>query len=142
MARRRKANRTGRWGSYTSVPVDSLEMAIAEALEEYGDVIYQATEDGLTKGAYAMSDALKQATPRGKTKLLSKKWKVEGVDKYKLKRYIGNTKTVKGKDGEPISLVNIFEYSTLHGKPFVKETFDKNANKVAAIIVAEIKKEA
>lgn len=141
MARARKKNPVGRWRNYTSVPTDSLEMAIAEILEEYGDVIYEATEEGLTKAAYEMSAALKEATPKGETKLFSKKWKVEGIGKYKLKRFIGNEHTVKGK-AAPISLANIFEYSTTRGKPFVKETFEKNASKIARIIVDEIKKEA
>lgn len=130
----------GRWGNYSSVPVDNLEMAIAEILEDYGDVIFQATEDGLDKAAEVAKNALAEASPKRRPKL-SKMWKVEGKGKYKLRRYIGNTLQVDGKSGK-IALMNILEYSTTRGNPFVKETFEKNASRIAQIIVDEIKKEA
>lgn len=129
-----------KWGSYSSIPIGNLEMAIAEILEEYGDTIFQATEDGLDKAGEEAKTALAAATPKRRPKL-SKMWKVEGKGKYKLRRYIGNTLQVDGKSGK-IALMNILEYSTTRGKPFVKETFEKNASKIARIIVDEIKKEA
>jgi hypothetical protein len=140
MAKHRKAVRVGRWGSYSSVPVSGLQEAIEDALREYGDVVYQATESGLDAAAYALQDELRAATPK-RTKMFAKSWKVEGAGKYKLMRFIGNTKTVKGKSGDPVALANIFEYSTTRGHPFVKDTFESSIDKMAAAVVAEIKKE-
>lgn len=148
----RKKVRVGRWGSYsfdsTEISPDALGDAIAEALREYGDVVYQATEEGLTAGAYVLKDELRAATPNIKNpprgyskKNFGKRWKVIGEGKYKLQRYVGNSTVVSSKEGDPISLANIFEYSTTRGHPFVKDTFENSINKIAAAVVAEIKKE-
>lgn len=146
----RKSKRVGRWGSYsaTSIGTGDLQDAIEDALREYGDVVFQATEEGITAGAYVLMDELRKASPKIKkapkgyvSKNFGKRWKVEGIGKYKLKRYVGNSTVVDGKDGDPISLTNIFEYSTTRGAPFVVDTFDDNIDKIAAAVVAEIKKE-
>lgn len=143
----RKAVRTGRWGSYSSTNVNGLQKAIEDTLREYGDLVYQATEDGITAAAYVLSDELKQASPEIKNpprgysrKNFGKHWKVTGIGKYKLMRFVGNTTTVQGKE-DPIALTNIIEYSTTRGHPFVKRTFDASVEKMAAAAVAAIKKE-
>ena len=145
---KKRGPKVGRWANFSSVKVDGLQEAIAETLREYGDVVFQATEEGATAGAYALKDELQAATPTIKNppkgysrKNFGKHWKVIGEGKYKLMRFVGNSTVVSGKGGEPISLANIFEYSTTHGHPFIKDTFENSIDKVAAAVVAEIKKE-
>ena len=55
-------------------------------------------------------------------------------------RYVGNSVTVEGKDGKEIALLNILEYSTVNGHPFVKDVVKRSYDKMAAVVVAEIKK--
>lgn len=147
----RKQNRIGKWGSYsfdpTSISPDGMQEAIANILQEYGDAVFIATEDALTAGAYALKDELRDATPniknppKGYTKKnFGKRWKVVGEGKYRLKRYVGNSTVVSSKEGDPVSLTNIFEYSTTRGHPFVKNTVENSADKVAAAMVAAVKK--
>lgn len=147
---KKRGTKIGRWENFSSPRTnpDGLQEAIYELLREYGDVVYHATEEGVTAGAYALKDELQAATPTIKNppkgyskKKFAKRWKVIGEGKYKLQRYVGNSTVVSGKDGEKISLANIFEYSTTRGHPFVKDTFENSIDKVAAAVVAEIKKE-
>jgi hypothetical protein len=128
-----------RHADFSGVKVDDLHDVVAEMLREYGDEVYLATEDGLDAATKIAFDALKNATPVD-SREFKKGWKKS--KKYKLKRFIGNKRVVYGKDGEEISLANIFEYSTIRGNPFIRETFSKNINRMATAIVAEIKKEA
>ena len=124
------------------IDVNNLEAAIADILREYGDVVYKATEEGLTAAEKVLINNLKASSPKspggGK---YAKSWKGKGK-KYKLRRYVGNTKTVKNKSGE-IPLSNILEYSAKsphQGK--IKRTYESSINQMAAAVVAEIKKEA
>ena len=123
------------------VDVNNLDVAIADILREYGDVVYQATEEGLTAAEKVLINNLKASSPKslggGE---YAKSWKGKGK-KYKLRRYVGNTKTVQGKSGE-IPLSNILEYSSKsphQGK--IKRTYEESINEMAAAVVAEIKKE-
>jgi hypothetical protein len=121
------------------VDVNNLEVAIADILREYGDVVYQATEEGLTAAEKVLINNLKANSPKDKGEY-AKSWKGKGK-KYKLRRYVGNTKTVQGKSGE-IPLSNILEYSSKsphQGK--IKQTYEESINEMAAAMVAEIKKE-
>lgn len=133
----------GKWENFSSLGITSsnLQEAISDILEEYGDVIYQATEDGLDVAEKILIDNLKAATPGSPPhkRDFAKNWKGKGK-KYKLMRFVGNTTTVEGKSGK-IALANIFEYSTTRGKPFIARTFQTSINEIAAAVVAEIKKE-
>lgn len=123
-----------------SVDINNLNVAVAELLEEYGDVVYQATEAGLTAAEKVLIRNLKAASPKGKAKDYHKSWKGKGK-KYKLRRYVGNTKMVQGASGE-IPLSNILEYSSKsphQGK--IKRTYEQSISEMAAAVVAEIKKE-
>ena len=121
------------------IDVNNLEVAIADILREYGDVVYQATEEGLTAAEKVLINNLKASSPKDKGEY-AKSWKGKGK-KYKLRRYVGNTKMVPGKSGE-IPLSNILEYSSKsphQGK--IKQTYEESINEMAAAVVAEIKKE-
>lgn len=121
------------------IPVATLGSAIAKIIEEYGDTVYYATEDGLDEAEKILINELSAASPV-KSGKFARSWKGKGR-KYKLQRYVGNTKTVKSKGGK-IPLSNILEYSTIRGKPFINRTHQRSINKMAAAIVATIKKEA
>lgn len=132
----------GRWETFSSpkINAEDLDIAIAELLKEYGDMIYIATENGLDIAQKKLINNLKSASPK-KTGKFKKGWKGTGK-KYKLVRFIGNKTTVEGRGGERIALANILEYSTTRGRPFIKHTFEKSVDEIARAVVNEIKKEA
>ena len=126
------------------VDVNNLEVAIADILRDYGDVVYQATEEGLTAAEKVLIKNLKADSPKSAGKdggEYAKSWKGKGK-KYKLRRYVGNTKMVPGKSGE-IPLSNILEYAEKSPhQGLIKRTYESSINQMAAAVVAEIKKEA
>lgn len=123
------------------IDVDNLEVAIASILSEYGDLVYKATEEGLTAAEKVLIKNLKASSPVGTTKQYSKGWKSKGK-KFKLKRYVGNTKSVKGKSGD-IPLSNILEYSSKSKhQGLIKRTYESSIDEMARAVVDEIKKEA
>ncbi len=122
-----------------NIPVVSIGGAIEKIVKEYSDTIYYATEEGLDEAEKILINELSAASPV-KSGKFARSWKGKGR-KYKLQRYVGNTKTVEGKSGK-IPLSNILEYSTIRGKPFINRTYQSSINKMTAAIIAAIKKEA
>lgn len=122
-----------------NIPVVSIGGAIEKIVKEYSDTIYYATEEGLDEAEKILINELSTASPV-KSGKFARSWKGKGR-KYKLQRYVGNTKTVEGKSGK-IPLSNILEYSTIRGKPFINRTYQNSINKMTAAIIAAIKKEA
>ena len=112
------------------IDVDNLEVAIGNILEEYGDIVFKATEEGLTAGEKVLINNLKAASPdknkkTGATGEYKKSWKSKGK-KYKLKRYVGNTKMVEGREGK-IPLSNILEYgSNSKHQGLIKRTYESS----------------
>lgn len=128
------------------IDIGDLEDAISELMEEYADEIYQLTEEGLDEAESILIKNLKAASPGSPPHKVNfaKNWKSKGR-KYKMLRYVGNTTMVEGKgklDGksEKIPLANILEYSTNHGSPFIKKTFESSIPEMAAAVVNQIKK--
>ena len=122
------------------VDINNLEVAIADILREYGDVVYQATEEGLNAAEKVLIKNLKAASPADSGKY-KKSWKGKGK-KYKLRRYVGNTKMVQGKSGE-IPLSSILEYASKSPhQGLVKRTYEASIGEMAAAVVAKIKEEA
>ena len=94
----------------------------------------------MTAAEKVLIQNLKAASPKGKAKDYHKSWKGKGK-KYKLRRYVGNTKMVQGASGE-IPLSNILEYSSKSPhQGEIKRTYEESINEMAAVMVAEIKKE-
>ena len=119
------------------IDIDNLEVAIADVLEQYGDLVFEATDKGLSAGQKVLIRRLKAASPVD-TGEYSKSWK--GKKKYKLKRYVGNTKVVPSGGGE-IPLSNILEYSTK--SPYqgqIKRTYQNSLDEMARAIIDEINK--
>lgn len=130
-----------------NVNVNNLDAAIVDILREYGDVVYEATEEGLTAAEKVLIKNLKANSPKGVTREYTreytrkyqKSWKSKGK-KYKLKRYVGNTKTVKGKNSDAIPLSNILEYSSKSPhQGLIKRTYESSIDEMAAAVVAKIK---
>lgn len=122
------------------IQIDALEDAIMEQLREYGDVVYRATEEGLTAGEKVLIETLKAESPKDSGEY-AKNWKSKGK-RFKLRRYVGNTTVVKGRKSDAIPLSNILEYS--QDSPHqgrIKRTFENSIDKIAAAVVAELKKE-
>lgn len=128
------------------IDVDNLEAAIANILSEYGDLVYKATEEGLTAAEKVLIKNLKASSPGKNEKTgakgeYKKGWKSKGK-RFKMKRYVGNTKTVKGKSGD-IPLSNILEYSSKSPhQGLIKRTYESSIDEMARAVVNEIKKEA
>lgn len=127
-----------KYSSFTSLKVSNFADAISDILSEYSDSVYEATEAGLAAAEKVLVGELKKATPE-KTGQFAKGWQGTGK-KYKLMRFVGNEVTVKGKGGKEISLANIFEYSVIRGKPFIKATYENSLDKMYTAAVAAIRK--
>ncbi len=121
------------------VSINNLEVAVADLLKEYGDMIYKATEEGVTAAEKVLIKNLKEASPK-RTGEYAKSWKGKGK-KYKLVRYVGNTKTVIGKKGNEIALSNLLEYNpkSKH-QGLIKRTYENSIDEMAEAIVNVIKK--
>ena len=119
------------------IDIDDLAVSIEELLDDYSDEIYFATEEGLEKAEKVLINNLKAASPKDSGDF-AKSWKGKGK-KYKLRRYVGNTKMVDGKKG-PIPLSNILEYSTVRGKPFIKSTYEKSMPEMRDAIIKSIER--
>lgn len=119
------------------INIDDLEIAIEDILDDYSDDIYFLTEEGLNEAEKVLIENLKEASPKDSGEF-AKSWKGKGK-KYKLRRYVGNTKMVEGKKG-PIPLSNILEYSTVRGKPFIKDTYEKSIPEMRDAIIKNIER--
>ena len=123
------------------INIDDLAVSIEELLDDYSDEIFFATDEGLNDAEKVLINNLKAASPIGKGPdggEFAKSWKGKGK-KYKLRRYVGNTKMVDGKKGK-IPLSNILEYSTVRGKPFIKDTYEKSIPEMRDAIIKSIER--
>lgn len=108
---------------------------LKQALEEYGQDIRDASENGLNAAADMLVEKFSAASPV-KTGELKESWTYD--PKYHGVRYIGSTATgSKNKQGGLIPLVNLLEFGS-KGKPFMRKTFDENKDEIIKIIVGEI----
>lgn len=107
---------------------------IKKALSEYSQEVSENVEAGLDEASDFLVSELENSTPvkTGKTR---DSW--ERSTKYKGVRYINNSALTE----EGIPIVNILEYSSDHGSPFVKDTFDKSINDIESILSKNLNKE-
>lgn len=122
-----------------SSTLQNFSAAVKEALNEIMDMTYEQINKGLDKAMDYMIDKLAAATPEG-TGLTKDSWKGEG--KYKNVRYINNTRTRPGNplngEGSEVPVVNMLEYSSIKGKPFVARTVQAEQQNIINIIKGEI----
>lgn len=132
-----------------SIDINNLEVAISDILKEYGDVVFKATDEALGAGEKVLIKNLKSASPSDSGEY-KKSWRGTG-GKYKLKRYVGNTKTITERIKYKIKtqrvkhketpLSNILEYSPQSPhQGLIKRTYQSSVNEIASAIVNEIKK--
>ena len=123
-----------------------LEQEVEKILEEYIGEIEEAAEDGMAAAEKVLIKRLAAASPKGITKQYRKSWKGSG-DQYKLFRFVGNTKAVKGgkkkrgrKRGSQLPLSDILEYSTVRGHPFIKRTFENSVDEMVNAMTEAMKR--
>lgn len=90
-------------------------------IAKYADSQFKNITKGLSSAADILIDELKQSSPRGQGNYAESWQKIE----YKNAVYVGNKKTVKGKNGEKIPLINILEFSDVRANKHVDAAFDK-----------------
>lgn len=117
----------------------NFSVAVKEALNEIVDVTYEQIDKGLDKAMDYMIDKLVAASPPG-SGLTKNSWVGEG--KYKNVRYINNTRTRPGNrlkgEGANVPVINMLEYSSIKGKPFVARTVQAEQQNIINIIKGEI----
>ena len=124
----------------SSVSVEKFEQELFQTLKEYGDAVYIASDKALDAGVKILKNNLKAATPRDRPEMY-KKWtskKYPGTQYTGA--YVGNDAMVQGKKGE-IPLSNILEFSTKHGHPFIRETYERSINEAVQAVINDLKKE-
>lgn len=109
-----------------------LETILAETEKE----VLGVTDESLDSAAEFLKSKLVESTPRGNsTQHLADKWKIKKLEK---KRKLSNSKNVKHK-GRSVPLINILEYSTSHGHPFVEKTVQNNAETIIETFRSDLK---
>ena len=104
-----------------------IAVTIEDILEEYADQIVLTTDEALDAAQKVLIDNLKAQSPQDSGDY-AKSWKSKGK-KYKLRRYIGNTKMVKGKGGNELPLSNVLEYADKSPhKGHVKRIYEASYN--------------
>lgn len=115
----------------------NFDIIVDEILNEAGMQVAKLTDKAVDEAADLVKGKLESASPSGAGSggHLASKWKIK---KGAHKRIITNTKKVRGKGGTSVPLVNILEYSTKHGHPFVDSTISDCANDVRRIFEENI----
>ena len=119
--------------------VNDLNVAVSKILKEYGDVVYEATEEGLDAAKNVLIKRLREVSPTD-TGQFRRSWSSK---RYRLRRYVGNTKAVKSARSNNTPLSNILEYShKSHVRGFMKRTLNQEVDNMAQAIVDAIKNKA
>lgn len=92
--------------------------ALADVLGDYSESVDTAIKNGVDEAANCFIKNAQELSPKD-TGEYKNSWAVKD-SKPKYRRYVGNTKQVKGKKGM-IPLINILEYSTTRGRPHVRK---------------------
>ena len=123
------------------IRAEDLQAEIEKTLNEYKDLVYVVTEEGLSAAEKVLISNLKNDSPAGETKEYKKSWKGTGK-KYKLLRFVGNTKTIKAKKRGEIPLSNVLEYSpkSKH-RSRIKQTYNESIDQMTAAAISTIKRE-
>jgi len=123
--------------SSKKIKTDGFELAFEEILKKYQSLLTSTTEEGLDDAAEVFIQNARIMSPK-RTGNYSQSWAIY-PKKYHLKRYVGNTKTVKGTKGSNIPLINILEYSTKHGNKHVQKIFNASIEGMIDAVSKKIK---
>lgn len=111
---------------------NDFSISLNKILDDYKIEVDKRTDKAVAKAAKLVKAQLVTASPvgAGDNGHLKDKWQIK---KGEGRRIITNTKRVKGKGSAKIPLVNILEYSTVHGHPFVNSALQGVESEVKAI---------
>lgn len=116
---------------------NDLKEQFDKIVEGYGKDLRKSIEKGLTLGANELQRVLEEASPED-SKEFKNSWSTKM--QYKGVRYIGNTKTVKGKTSDNIPLANLLEYSEASKhKGFISKAFNMAEDKIYRIMTNVLK---
>jgi len=135
--------------SKLNVELDEVSSEIDKMLTDFLHTSFEVRQEAVQEGAEVFKSAIEDATPKD-TGGMAQSWKIK--TKYTDHRYVGNTKTAKGKvyrktkngkrgearEGVPLS--NVLEYkenSPHYG--FIRKCFDENEAKIYQAIKNKIK---
>lgn len=123
----------GKGISTGNIPLDKMSDAMSQILTDYQHAMFETRQEALQAGAEVFKEAVEAATPRD-TGEMAQSWQIK--DKYKDRRYVGNSrvvsgnvrrKTIDGTKGEArsdVPLSNILEYSDNPHNGFIRNCFD------------------
>lgn len=124
--------------------LSELPAALSEILTEYQSANFETRQEALQAGAEVFKSAVEGATPID-TGEMARSWQIK--DKYKDRRYVGNTRVAtgkvrrkkrngqKGEAREGVPLSNVLEYgekSPHNG--FIRRCFDSTEPQIFAAI--------
>lgn len=124
--------------------LSELPSAISEILTEYQSANFETRQEALQAGAEVFKSSVESVTPRD-TGEMARSWQIK--DKYKDRRYVGNTRVAtgkvrrkkrngrKGEAREGVPLSNVLEYgekSPHNG--FIRRCFDSTEPQIFAAI--------
>lgn len=118
------------------IKTDGIELALEDILKNYQDLLTSATEEGLDDAAEIFLKNAESMSPR-RTGDYARSWAVK-EKKYRLRRYVGNTKAVKGKKSDAVPLINVLEYSAVRGRKHVQKIFNASLNGMVEAIAKKI----
>ena len=130
------------------VPPDGLSEALSEILTDFQHANFEARRQAVQKVAEVFKDAVEAATPRD-TGEMAQSWEIK--DKYKDRRYVGNSRVASGdvrrktKDGSKgearsdVPLSNVLEYSDNPHNGFIRRCFDETESQIFEAIKNTIK---
>lgn len=124
--------------STVKVQLEDIEKKMDQIFSEFLNSNFESRQKAVQKGAEVLKRKAEMASPNDSGDF-SSKWAIK--TQYKDHRYVGNTKTVKGRgaDGryhETIPLINILEYN--EDTAFFRKTYDACENEIFQAIKNEL----
>lgn len=131
------------------IALSELPAALSEILTEYQSANFETRQAAVQAGAEVFKSSVESVTPRD-TGEMARSWQIK--DKYKDRRYVGNTRVAtgkvrrkkrngqKGEAREGVPLSNVLEYgekSPHNG--FIRRCFDSTEPQIFAAIKNTLK---
>ena len=126
------------------IALSELPTALSEILTEYQSANFETRQEALQAGAEVFKSSVESVTPRD-TGEMARSWQIK--DKYKDRRYVGNTRVATGKvrrkkrngqrgearEGVPLSNVLVYGEKSPHNG-FIRRCFDSTEPQIFAAI--------
>lgn len=130
------------------IALGELPEVLTEILTDFQHANFEARQQAVQRGAEVFKGAVEAVTPRD-TGEMAQSWQIK--DKYKDRRYVGNTRVASGdvrrktKDGSKgearsdVPLSNVLEYSDNPHNGFIRRCFDETESQIFEAIKNTIK---